>query len=79
MTAHVENLIAAFAGVALALGIVFWLVSNRKEPQEVEAQGDSSNPTTLNKLQRRRISATDNTNSSSSTSQSHAHESAIPH
>jgi hypothetical protein len=59
------SLIAALAGAALALGIVFWLVSNREEPQEVEAQEDSSNPTTLNKLQRRRISATDNTNSSS--------------
>ena len=33
------SLIAALAGAALALGIVFWLVSNREEPQESEAQG----------------------------------------
>src|ERR1700704_47715 len=32
------GLIAALAGAALALGIVFWLVINREEPQEVEAQ-----------------------------------------
>jgi uncharacterized membrane protein (DUF373 family) len=32
------SLIAALAGAALALGIVFWLVSNREEPQGVEAQ-----------------------------------------
>jgi uncharacterized membrane protein (DUF373 family) len=32
------SLIAALAGAALALGIVFWLVSNREEPQD-EAQG----------------------------------------
>jgi uncharacterized membrane protein (DUF373 family) len=32
------SLIAALADAALALGIVFWLVSNREEPQEVEAQ-----------------------------------------
>jgi len=32
------SLIAALAGAALALGIVFWLVSSREEPQEVEAQ-----------------------------------------
>ena len=31
-------LIAALAGASLALGIVFWLVSNCEEPQEVEAQ-----------------------------------------
>src|ERR1700704_1805190 len=33
------SLIAALAGAALALGIVFWLVSNREELQESEAQG----------------------------------------
>src|SRR6202166_3613586 len=33
-----SSLIAALAGAALALGIVFWLVSNCEEPQEVEAQ-----------------------------------------
>jgi uncharacterized membrane protein (DUF373 family) len=33
------SLIAALAGAALALGIVFWLVSNHEEPQESEAQG----------------------------------------
>jgi uncharacterized membrane protein (DUF373 family) len=33
------SLIAALAGAALALGIVFWLVSDREEPQESEAQG----------------------------------------
>lgn len=32
------GLIAALAGAALALGIVFWLVSNREEPQEVEVK-----------------------------------------
>ena len=32
------SLIAALAGAAVALGIVFWLVSKREEPQGVEAQ-----------------------------------------
>ena len=32
------SLIAALAGAALALGIVFWLVSNREESQGVDAQ-----------------------------------------
>ncbi|MDQ1406018.1 MAG: hypothetical protein QOG55_1647 [Acidobacteriaceae bacterium] len=32
------SLIAALAGASLALGIVFWVVSNCEEPQEVEAQ-----------------------------------------
>jgi uncharacterized membrane protein (DUF373 family) len=33
--------IAALAGAALALGIVFWLVNNPNEPQEVEGHTDS--------------------------------------
>ena len=41
------SLIAALAGAALALGIVFWLVSNREEPQEVEAQEGFVEPDNL--------------------------------
>jgi uncharacterized membrane protein (DUF373 family) len=41
------SLIAALAGAALALGIVFWLVSNREEPQEVEAQEGFVKPDNL--------------------------------
>jgi uncharacterized membrane protein (DUF373 family) len=32
------SIIAALGGAALALGIAFWLVSNREEPQEVGLQ-----------------------------------------
>ena len=39
-----SSLIAPLAGAALALGIVFWLVSNCEEPQEVEAQDSSGEP-----------------------------------
>jgi len=38
------SVIAALAGAALALGIVFWLVNNPNEPQEVEGQTDSVKP-----------------------------------
>jgi hypothetical protein len=41
------NLIAALAGAAVALGIVFWLVSNREEPQEVGAQEGFFEPDNL--------------------------------
>jgi uncharacterized membrane protein (DUF373 family) len=38
------SVIAALAGAALALGIVFWLVNNPNEPQEVEGHTDSAKP-----------------------------------
>jgi len=38
------SLIAALAGAALALGMVFWLVSNREEAQEGEAQEEFVEP-----------------------------------
>jgi uncharacterized membrane protein (DUF373 family) len=38
------SVIAALAGAALALGIVFWLVNNPNEPQEVEGHTDSVKP-----------------------------------
>jgi len=40
----IPSVIAALAGAALALGIVFWLVNNPNEPQEVEGHTDSVKP-----------------------------------